>query len=164
MADAAPILTALDASVVIVGASGRRTVSMEEFYIWSGETVVKAGEIILEIHVPRRQERTAQVFEKSAGWDGDFADASVAMQLCFDGMSITAARISLGAVAPLPVRAVSTEQAILAGDLSDTHIRAAAEKAVHGALPLSGNRYKTNLLVNLTERAIHRCLSEKEVT
>ena len=164
VADAAPILTALDASVVIVGASGRRTVSMEEFYIWSGETVVKAGEIILEIHVPRRQERTAQVFEKSAGWDGDFADASVAMQLCFDGMSITAARISLGAVAPLPVRAVSTEQAILAGDLSDTHIRAAAEKAVHGALPLSGNRYKTNLLVNLTERAIHRCLSEKEVT
>ena len=121
-------------------------------------------EIILEIHVPRRKERTAQVFEKSAGWDGDFADASVAMQLCFDGMSITAARISLGAVAPLPMRAVATEQAIMVGDLSDTHIRVAAEKAVRGALPLSGNRYKTNLLVNLTERAIHRCLSEKEVT
>ena len=163
VADAAPILTALDASVVIVGTSGQRAVPMKDFYIWSGQTVVKAEEIILEIHVPRRQERSAQVFEKSAGWDGDFADASVAVQLSFEGTAITAASISLGAVAPLPVRAVATEEAILDGDLSDTHIRVAAEKAVRGALPLSGNRYKTDLLVNLTERAIQRCLSEEGV-
>jgi hypothetical protein len=37
-------------------------------------------------------------------------------------------------------------------------IRAAAEKTVHGALPLADNKHKSHLLVNLTERAIERCL------
>ena len=159
VADAAPILTALGASVVIAGSSGRRSVPMEEFYVWSGETVVGPGEIIMEVEVPRRPFRKTQRFEKSAGWEGDFADASVAAHLEFDGTRVTAARISLGAVAPLPVRAAATEQALLGGNLSDARIRTAAEKAVRGALPLSDNRYKADLLVNLVERAVHRCLS-----
>ena len=160
--DAAPVLAALDATVVIASADGFRRVAMADFYVWSGETVVRPTEIIHAIEVPLTGRSQTQTFEKAAGWDGDFADASVAAVLTWQGGKLTAARINLGAVAPLPVRAEATERALLSGDLSDPAIRLAAELTVHGALPLSGNAHKTHLLVNLTERAIQRCLGDMQ--
>ncbi len=161
VADAAPILAALDAKVVIASAAGTRRVDMADFYVWSGETVVKPTEIILAVEVPFPRGEQNQIYEKSAGWDGDFADASVAAVLTWRGGKLADARINLGAVAPLPVRARATENALLSGDLSAASVRLAAALAVHGALPLSGNSHKTNLLVNLTERAVQRCLGEE---
>jgi CO/xanthine dehydrogenase Mo-binding subunit/CO/xanthine dehydrogenase FAD-binding subunit len=160
VADAAPILTALNATVVIAGADGLRKVGLEDFYVWSGETVVKPTEIITAIEVPRGRGDSRQTYDKAAGWDGDFADASVAAQLILQNGRATSARISLGAVAPLPIRAKQTEAALLNVDLSAAAIRSAAELTVHGALPLSENAYKTDLLVNLTERAIQTCLDQ----
>lgn len=161
VADAAPVLTALDGRVVIAGPDGIRRIPLSAFYVWSGETVVQPREIITAIEVPRVAAVTTQAFEKSAGWDGDFADASVAVNLHWDGGRLIAARIALGAVSPLPIRATATESALLSGDLSVAAIRAAAEKTVEGALPLSDNQHKAPLLVNLTERALQQCLAER---
>lgn len=159
VADAAPILTALDATVIVAGRDGDRRIPMRDFYVWSGETAVSPTEIIRAIEVPRDRSSTTQRFEKAAGWDGDFADASVAVKLTWAGSTLASARISLGAVAPLPIRARRSEAALLSGGLSDTAIRRAAENTVEGALPLSDNAYKTDLIVNLTERAIRSCVS-----
>jgi hypothetical protein len=52
---------------------------MHNFYIWSGETRVAPNEIIRAIEIPREHTTNTQCFEKIAGWDGDFADASVAV-------------------------------------------------------------------------------------
>ena len=40
--------------------------------------------------------------------------------------------------------------------LTDSAVRAAAEMVIAGALPLSDNGYKCNLIVNLTERALRK--------
>ncbi len=156
VADAAPILTALDASVVIADYAGERRVPMTNFYRWSGETVVATNEIITAIEVPRPNVAHTQAFEKHAGWDGDFADASVAVHLAWQEDRVIKARISLGAVAPLPVRAKSAERALAGSWLTDSAVRAAAEMVIAGALPLSDNGYKCNLIVNLTERALRK--------
>ena len=66
------------------------------------------------------------------------------------------ARISLGAVAPLPVRAKSAERALAGSWLTDSAVREAAEMVIAVALPLSDNGYKCNLIVNLTERALRK--------
>jgi CO/xanthine dehydrogenase FAD-binding subunit len=158
VADAAPILTALDAVVVVAGTGGKRRIPLREFYVWFGETVVRPGEIIQAIEVPRDRIRSTQAFEKSAGWDGDFADASVAVHMSWDGAALSSVRISLGAVSPLPVRAVAAETALLKNALTAETIQMAAGRTVHGALPLADNKHKSQLLVNLTERAIKRCL------
>ena len=158
VADAAPILSALDAEIIVASAGGERRLPMQDFYIWSGETRVAANEIIRAIEIPRDAAPATQRFEKVAGWDGDFADASVAAKFTWDGPKLTSARIFLGAVAPLPVRAARTEAALLSGNLSEPAIRAAARMTVEGALPLSDNAYKARLLVNLTERAIKNSL------
>ena len=66
------------------------------------------------------------------------------------------ARISLGAVAPLPVRAKSAERVLAGSQLTDPAVRAAAEMVIAGSLPLSDNSYKCNLIINLTEKALRK--------
>lgn len=68
------------------------------------------GEIIDTIEVPRPNVTHAQAFETYAGWEGDFADASVAVDLAWQDDRVIKARISLDAVAPLPARAKSAER------------------------------------------------------
>ena len=153
-ADLAPIFTALGAQAVIAGLTGPRKVAMEDFYLWSGLTCLQPGEVLLRFELPLPSQ-SSHAFEKFAVRRSDFAESSVAVRLDWAGGKIAAARISLGAVAPLPIRAQATEQALQqAGRPNAQQIRAAAELAVHGSLPLRDNAHKTHLLVNLAERAI----------
>jgi CO/xanthine dehydrogenase Mo-binding subunit/CO/xanthine dehydrogenase FAD-binding subunit len=161
VADAAPILNALDARVHIIGPMGTRTVPLSEFYTWSGETVVAAGELIETVTIPSPQFDVTQVFEKYAQWRGDFAEASVAVRLGWQANDLREARVAFGSVSPLPARATNVEQALLKGGLSARSVREAAEHSVHGALPLRDNASKVNLLINLTERALNRAIEKR---
>src|SRR4029077_6959465 len=51
--DSAPVLLTLDASVVLVTAKAERTVPLSEFFTAYRKTVLKPGEIMREILLPR---------------------------------------------------------------------------------------------------------------
>jgi CO/xanthine dehydrogenase Mo-binding subunit/CO/xanthine dehydrogenase FAD-binding subunit len=154
VADAAPILVALDASLIAAGPAGRRAIPAVRFYRWSGETVLAQNEILIEAEIPRRQRRA--VYEKFALWEGDFAEASVAVALEFASGKISNASIALGGVSPLPVRAKSVEAALLGRTPSAKLFLEASGRALRGALALRDNRFKTALLPTLIERALVR--------
>jgi CO/xanthine dehydrogenase FAD-binding subunit len=157
VADLAPALTALDATVIVQGPAGERRVPMGEFYRWSGETTVSPQEIIVAIEVPRVAGAT-QAYEKYAQWRGDFPEASAGVCLAWSGDALVHARISLGGVSPLPMRATHAERALLAPgrDLTDERIAAAARKVVYGALPLRDNAAKVDMAIAVTARALRR--------
>lgn len=160
VADAAPILTAAGATAIAIGAQGERRIPMERFYRWSGEPALRRDEILVALEIPRPDLRNAtRVFEKYAQWTGDFAEASVAVDLEHDGAGVRSLRIALGGVAPLPARAHAAERRLIGTRATDADIRAAAQACVHGALPLRDNAHKVPLLVNLAERALHRALA-----
>ncbi len=157
VADLAPALTALDAQVRVQGPGGARRIAMADFYRWSGETTVSPQEIIVAIEIPRVAGVT-QTYEKYAQWRGDFPEASAGVRLTWTGDTLTAARISLGGVSPLPMRATHAERALLAAgtDLTDARIDAAARKVVYGALPLRDNAAKVDMIIAVTARALRR--------
>ena len=157
VADLAPALTALDAQVLVQGLGGARRIAMADFYRWSGETTVSPQEIIVAIEIPRMAGAT-QTYEKYAQWRGDFPEASAGVRLAWTGDTLTAVRISLGGVSPLPMRATHAERALLAAgaDLSDARIDAAARKVVYGALPLRDNAAKVDMIIAVTARALRR--------
>jgi CO/xanthine dehydrogenase FAD-binding subunit len=156
VADLAPALTSLDASVVVHGPGGTRRIPMGEFYRWSGETTVAAQEIIVAIEVPLLDGAT-QAYEKYAQWRGDFPEASAGVWLEWSGDRLVSARISLGGVSPLPMRAVHAERSLISGKaLTDELIETAARKVVYGALPLSDNASKADMIVAVTARALRR--------
>lgn len=156
-ADLAPMLSALDASVVAASARGTRRIGIDDLYRWSGATQLAPDEAILQVEIPLRENTTA-AWEKFALRQGDFAEASVAASVRWDGDRIGELRLSIGSVSPFPARVRAAER-LLGGTRGEpARLREAAESTVHGSLPLSDNEHKTHLLVALAERALQRAV------
>lgn len=152
--DTAIALTALDSKVRIAGLGKNRVVPVKDFFTTLGN-VLKAGEIVTEIHVPKPLEGTRQRFLKLRLREPiDFAIVSVASVIIVEDGICKGAAIALGAVAPTPVRATEAERTIKGKPIDTTTAAEAAEAAVAGAKPLSMNAYKIEETRVLVRRAL----------
>jgi CO/xanthine dehydrogenase FAD-binding subunit len=147
-------LVALDAKVTMACPGGSRTIPIGQFFGALG-TSLQRDEMITEIQVPRPPEGARQAFLKHRAREAvDFAIVSVASVITEKGGKCEDARIALGAVAPIPFRAVEAERAIKGKPIDRAHAEAAAEAAVSGAVPLSGNAYKVAIAKTLVKKAL----------
>ncbi|MGZ3535732.1 MAG: FAD binding domain-containing protein, partial [Thermodesulfobacteriota bacterium] len=152
--DTAVALTALDAKIRIAGMRKSRIVPVRNFFTTLGN-VLKPGEMITEIQVPRPSGKTKQTFLKSTLRKPiDFAIVSVASVLYLEDGICAEANIAIGAVAPVPIQAERAEQIIKGRAITPETAAKAAEAAVAGARPLSMNAYKVEMTKTLVKRAI----------
>ncbi len=143
-------LTALDATIVTT----KRNIPIGDFFVVLGN-VLDADEIVTEIQVPEPDAATKQGFIKFRQRKAiDWALSSVATAITITGGSVTDARIVMGGIAPTPWRSTGAEDAIKGGPITEATATAAADEAVSGALPLSGNLYKVELTKTLVKRAV----------
>lgn len=150
-------LVALEAVLVLVGASGERQVPLEEFLTppeadVTRENGLKDGEVLTEIRIPEKgwQSRYAEVRERQA-FDWPLVSAAIAAR--HTGSRFEAVRVVAGAVAPIPWRLRKVEEALLK---TNTHDESAwpklAEMAGDGARPLAQNGFKLVQLKTLVRR------------
>jgi xanthine dehydrogenase YagS FAD-binding subunit len=158
----APALIALQAKATLHGPSGPRQIPVEELFVipkaeGEREHSIRPNEILTEIAIPAgaREWRNAtyEVREKEA-LDWPLATASVGLKM--EGGKISAARVVLGHVAPIPWRSRAAEQELEGKSLTESTAAAAAETAVQGAKPLSDNGYKVQLVRVAVKRALLR--------
>ena len=161
--DTAVALTALDARVEIAGPSGQRELPIGEFFAGPGrdmlrENVLEPGELVPRILLPNdAPERSVylKVREREAG---DFALVSVAAALSIDGdgpnATIRQARVALGGVAPIPLRATLVEDQLVGRPIADIDPAEAAALALPNATPLPQNGYKLPMARNTIKRAL----------
>ena len=163
--DMAVALVALDAQVVLAGPAGRRTMSLQEFFIGpsvnlTSENVLQTGEVVASVSVRSSPENTRSVYLKAREREaGDFALVSVAAALAVTDGRVSWCRVSLGGVAPYPYRAQEAEECLMGIAVANTDAAEAGRRAVAGATPLRGNGYKVDLAANLIKQAISRLLS-----
>ena len=153
--DPAVALTALDARVVIAGATGERTVPMAAFYDApdiTRDTVVGDGEFVRAIEIPGASGGGAQRYDKvmqRGAWD--FALVSLAAVKRTDGD----VRLVLGGVAPKPWRVTSSiEEDVASGGLDGETIGILAERAMLDAVAMTKNGYKIDVAQALLRRGI----------
>ena len=116
-----PLLAALGASFTIRGSSGERTVSADEFFLGVYLTAVAEGELLTKISVPTRKPGTGDgMAGVTLGAHGTYI-VSAAATVGPDG-----ARVAIGCVAGVPLRATAMEEKLGAGDFSEEAVRAAA--------------------------------------
>jgi xanthine dehydrogenase YagS FAD-binding subunit len=159
--DPAVALLALDASVVVAGPRGQRTVPLSEFYLLpkqdaQAETALAADELLTEAIVPAPAQHAKSAYVKVAerqAWD--FALVSAAVQLTLDGDVVSSARVALGGVAPVPWRARAAEGALVGQTLDEETIARAAQAATDGARPLAENAYKVELAQGVVRQALY---------
>jgi carbon-monoxide dehydrogenase medium subunit len=151
-------LLALDTTVTIAGPDGIRTIPLPDFIVDAYTTQLGANEMVTEVSVaiPRQPSGGAYVkFEKRAG---DFAVASVGVQLEPDERGrCGAVAVTLGALGPTPLRARAAE-ALLQGKAPSPDLLSEAARLVQQeAQPFDDTRgsvaYKRHLAGVLFRRA-----------
>jgi carbon-monoxide dehydrogenase medium subunit len=155
-------LMALDTRVMIAGRGSSRTVPLADFIVDAYTTRVGAGEIVTQVSVgipPRPGGGAYLKFERRAG---DFAVASVGVQLALEGNRCRSVAISLGAVGATPIRA-RTAETLLAGNTISPELLEKAEHLVRdSAEPFADTRgsieYKRHLAGVLFRRALGKAM------
>ena len=163
--DGLPVLLAANAAVVLAGRDGERTVPVAEFVTGVKRTVLRPGEIITRVRVPRLA--GPQEFLK-VGTRNAMVISICCAALLVDRAGRTV-RIGLGSVAPTPVRAPDAESWI-AGQIDwDALSAPPAAVARFGELvrdavrPISDHRgtaaYRSRAVQVIATRALERSLA-----
>ncbi|MEQ6900205.1 xanthine dehydrogenase family protein subunit M [Nocardioides sp. YIM 152588] len=152
----APAL-ALDATFVIQGAGGTRTVSAADFFVDLFETDISDDEILTEVRVPKHDGWGA-AYEKFVRIAHQWPIVAVAATVRMDGDTIAEARVGLTNMGATPLRATATEQALAGSPATEESVAAAAALAADGTNPpsdLNGDAdYRRHLATVLTRRAV----------
>jgi aerobic carbon-monoxide dehydrogenase medium subunit len=149
-------VVALDATIVVAGPSGARSIPAREFFTDVFTTALAADEVLVEVRVPRLPGWTAR-YEKFHRTAQAWAVVGVMAAVRREGSAIAEARVAFTNAGPTPVRASGVEAA-LAGASDLAAVRAAATRASEGTAPpsdLGGSaEYRRHLLGVLTARAV----------
>lgn len=111
-------LMALDTHVTIAGPDGIRATPLNEFIVDAYTTQLGANEMVTEVSVLIPQPPCGGAYVKFERRAGDFAVASVGVQVALDGERCRSSAISLGALGATPIRARAAE-ALLQGQAEE---------------------------------------------
>lgn len=167
-ADLPPILTAMNASVVLWSTKGQREVPLDGFFVGPRQTVLGDNEVLTAILVPKLPPRFGAAYARFQLRDGNtIAVAAVAASLLLgDDDTVQDARIVLGAVAPVP-KLVESAAALLVGKPPDDDaFRMAADAAAAEAEPICDVRssadFRREIVGVMTRRALAAALQRAQ--
>ena len=119
-----PLASVLGATMTIAGPGGERTVSADEFFEGVYATAVGEGELLTRITIPAAAGAGDGYASLAIGKDGT---GIVNVAACVSGNgSIESARVAVGCVAAVPVRAGAMEAALQGATPTEDAVRAAA--------------------------------------
>jgi aerobic carbon-monoxide dehydrogenase medium subunit len=158
-ADSVPALIAAGAMASLAGPNGRRDLPVEDVMLGPRKLALTKGEIVVSFLLPPRPARSSDAYLRFIPrTEMDIAVVGVGVSLTVDGDSvITAARVSLGAVAPRVLLVPEAAQALIGSRLdkpAQDRLEAAARAVCR---PIDDKRGTTEFRIDvaavLTRRA-----------
>jgi xanthine dehydrogenase YagS FAD-binding subunit len=142
----------------VAGPDGAREIDAGQFFQMPnqnlyGESVLQPGEIITHLLLPAPGERSA-TYEVRFKQSHDWPLAAASVNLVMSGLTVKSARVVMGAVAPVPWRVPAAERVLAGKAITEAIAAEAANAAVAGARPMTGNAYKIQIAKTAVKRAI----------
>lgn len=157
--DTIPALIAVGAVCEIAGPNGTRDVATEDFVTGVGTNCMTPSEFLLGFKIPRPGARTSSAYLRfipRTEMDIAVAGAGVALTLDDNG-SCSAARVSIGAVAPTALLVNEAADALVGTRVDDSALQAAADACSEAASPITDKRgtivYRQKVVGVLCKRA-----------
>jgi carbon-monoxide dehydrogenase medium subunit len=154
-------LLALDATVRLQRAGGRRDLPLGAFFRDYYETALEPGELVTGVTVPLLPPRSGASFVKFLPRTADdYATVAVAAMVTLDpdGERCRRARIALGSVGPTPLRSPAAEARLTGERPGEGVFQAAGEAAKADVDPLTDHRgsaaYKREMTAVMVGRAL----------
>jgi len=161
-ADSAPALLILEATLNIVGSSGERVVNIVDFFLDVRKDALSKHELLTEIQLPVLPARTGTAFTKKGRVAvADLAVVNVAVRVTLnDDDTCQKARIALGAVAPVPLRARKAEAMLEGEKPREELLEKVAAQAAEEIKPISDVRSSAKYRKTLSQVLVARALRE----
>lgn len=152
-------LVALDALAVLASSSGERVIPLRDFYEGVRRTARRADELLREIRIPLLSADQRGLFLKLGLRRAQAISViNTAIVLTFSGERVSAARITLGSVAPTIIRASQAESYLQGKQLDESTCREAGRLACSEAAPIDDVRasagYRRATLTNLVAHGL----------
>ncbi len=159
--DPPPVLMIFDAIVQVARPDGtQRSIGLDAFFVGEHRSVLEPAELIVGIRVPPVAAGTRATYARfNPGSADDYPTVSVAAALRVDAEGrIAVARVAVGAIGDLPVRAHSVETALVGQLPTDATLTEAAALARNGIEAIADRRgsvsYKREMARVWTRRAL----------
>ena len=158
--DMSVAMSALDATVQVQSAKGKRSIPVREFHRLPGstpqaDTVLRPDELITAVDLPPAKfARNSWYLKVRDRQSYAFALVSVAAGLELDGQQIRSAGLALGGVAHKPWHSPEAEHALVGQPATEATFRKAADLAVRGAKGYQNNEFKIELAKSTIVRAL----------
>jgi len=159
-ADSAPPLLVYGASAVAVGPGGTRRIPLNDFFVRSGQTTLKPGELVTGLEVPFPKRRLGAAYTRLTRRRGtDLASITLCCGVDEDGVT----RLAYGSVGPRPVLVVD-ETGVLADPTAPEEAKTPIlEQMLAGASPSprsmrAGPEYRLAMLRVLGRRALQTAI------
>ncbi len=166
-ADMPPILMALNATATIEGPNGQRQLPVEDVFCGPSKCLLEKSEIITEIIIPDQAMTGSTYFKFALRRAGALAVVGVAAAVQVENDVIKDARVALGAVAPVPMRAKKTEEFLIGKKISDELLEEAGKIAASECKPITDFRaseeYRRDLVRIYTKRALRKAIDHGHI-
>jgi xanthine dehydrogenase YagS FAD-binding subunit len=154
-------MVAYGATFRVLGPNGQRLVPAADYFTLPSknlrtENVLAPNELLTHVNLPAPGNVKAGHYEVRYKTSHDWPIAFATVLLTMNGSTVQAARVVMGAVAPIPWRSPAAEKALAGKTITEETATAAAEAALQGATPLRENAYKIQVAKTAVQRAILR--------
>ncbi len=167
-ADSVPPLIAAGAIVNIAGPGGQRTAPVEDIITGPGQTSLAVGEIVVSFSFPARPPHSGDCYLRlTPRTEMDIAIVGAGVNLTLDESgTCTAARVSLGAVAPTPLLVADAAAALIGSKVDDAALAELAGAASAACNPIDDKRgtieYRVKTAAVIARRAVETALQRAQ--
>ncbi len=160
--DQPSLMLAMEATLVIEGPEGRRTVPVTEFFHGFYMTALEPSEILVEVQVPAAKPNAGGAYYKMERKVGDYATSGAAVYLEMDGDTCTKIGIGLTNVSAVPLKLERAEELLTGKAITPELIEQAGTIASEDCEPESDLRgseaYKRSVTKTITMRMLNKAL------
>ena len=110
--DMPPALLALEARLILADADGEREVALADYFTGYRQSVCRGDELIRAIRIPLPLAPLVAFHKIAKRRFDDISSVAIAFALEVEGTVVRKARIGVGGVAAMPIRALATEAAL----------------------------------------------------
>ena len=155
--DSAPLLLALDASLVLTSIRGNRETPLASFFSGYRQTQLEDGELIRLIEVPKPFPGVVHFYKASKRRMDDISTVTAGLSLDWDERGrIARARFAFGGVAPVPLRVLSAEEAAIGQFWNEGTVQRVQREIERALQPIDDHRgsaaYRLALAKGLVEK------------
>ena len=154
--DAAPVLMALGAGIVLRRGAVERTLPLEQFYLGYMHNALQPGEFVQALHVPLPVPAQVRAYKISKRFDCDISAVCAGLAIALEGGCVSMVRLAFGGMAGVVKRAAQAEAALLGQPWTEATLQAAQAALAADFQPLTDMRASAGYRLQVAQNLLRR--------